>query len=70
MPFLKLLFSPMVFAIGFLVPLFSQSLTALGVQIDGVPNLVLGGSVAVLLGILAQVRGGWLWHRGGGERAL
>jgi hypothetical protein len=60
---LKLLFTPMVFAMGFLVPLFSQSLTAAGVQIDGVSNLVLGGGTALLVGLIAQLRGGWLWHR-------
>ena len=71
MQLLKLLFTPMVFAVGFLVPLFSQSLTAAGVQIDGVSNLVLGGAFALLLGVVAQVRGGWLWHGGqDGDRVL
>ena len=60
---LKLLFTPIAFAIGFLTPLFSQSLTAAGVSIDGVPNLYIGLAVALAFGITAQIRGGWLWHR-------
>ena len=59
---LKLLFSPIVFAIGFLTPLFAQSLTAAGVSIEGVPNLYIGLAVALAFGITAQIRGGWLWH--------
>lgn len=59
---LKLLFSPIVFAIGFLAPLFAQSLTAAGVSFEGISNLVIGLVVALALGITAQIRGGWLWH--------
>lgn len=59
---LKLLFSPVVFAIGFLAPLIDQSLTAAGVAFDGVPNLYIGLGVGLALGITAQIRGGWLWH--------
>ena len=60
---LKLLFSPMAFALGFLAPLTAQSLTAAGVSIPGVPNLAVGIAVGLALGITAQIRGGWLWHR-------
>ncbi|MEE4300667.1 MAG: hypothetical protein V2J24_14610 [Pseudomonadales bacterium] len=59
---LKLLFSPIVFAIGFLAPLTAQTLDAAGVALDGVPNLALGFAVALTLGTVAQFRGGWLWH--------
>ena len=60
---LKLLFSPLAFGLGFLTPLFAQSLTAAGVAVDGVPNLVIGAIIGLSLAIIAQLRGGWLWHR-------
>lgn len=59
---LKLLFSPLVFALGFLAPLTDQALTAAGIAVDGAPNLAIGFAVALTLGIVAQIRGGWLWH--------
>lgn len=63
MQILKLLFTPVVFALGFLVPLIDQSLTAAGVPIAGVSNLVIGLVVGLVIGAIAQIRGGWLWHR-------
>lgn len=62
MKVLRLLFSPVVFALGFLAPLAAQILNELSVQISGVPNLALGLALALAIGITAQVRGGWLWH--------
>lgn len=58
----RLLMSPIAFAIGFLTPLIAQSMSALEWSIDGVPNLVVGLVIALILGITAQIRGGWLWH--------
>lgn len=52
--------SPLVFGIGFLAPLIAQSLVALQVQTPVTPlviGLVLGG----LWGLMAQLRGSWLW---------
>ena len=62
MNILRLLLSPVAFAIGFLAPLFAQVMTALSLGIEGIPNIAIGLAVAVVLGITAQIRGGWLWH--------
>ena len=59
---LKILFSPVVFALGFLTPLITQILNATAFEMAGVPNLAIGLALALALGITAQVRGGWLWH--------
>ena len=59
---MRLLTTPIAFALGFLTPLIAQSMTALGLSIEGVPNITVGLSIAAALGITAQIRGGWLWH--------
>ena len=59
---MKLLTTPIAFALGFLTPLIAQSMTALGLGVEGVPNIAVGLIVAAALGITAQIRGGWLWH--------
>ena len=62
MALLKLLFTPAAFALGFLTPLIAQTMTALGLQLGDVPNLVTGLAVAGVLALVAHLRGGWLWH--------
>ena len=62
MKILKFLFSPLAFALGFLAPLTAQTLTALSLGIEGIPNIVIGLGLALALGLTAQIRGGWLWH--------
>lgn len=59
---LKLLFSPMVFALGFLAPLISECLTAAGVSVAGIPDVAVELVAAAAIGGVAQLRGGWLWH--------
>ena len=59
---LKFLLSPLAFALGFLTPLFTQVFDALALDIYGIPNLIIGLSIALALAFTAQVRGGWLWH--------
>jgi len=56
-----ILFSPLVFALGFLAPLIAQLLTAAGFIISGVDNIYVGLFVGGLLGIIAQNRGSWVW---------
>ena len=59
--FAKYLFSPIVFGLGFIGPLLAEIITALPIALPiGTPlywGLLIGG----LLGLLAQVRGSWLW---------
>jgi hypothetical protein len=62
MKILKFLFSPLAFALGFLAPLTAQSMTALSLHIADIPNIVIGLSLALVIGLIAQIRGGWLWH--------
>ena len=59
---LKLLLSPLAFALGFLSPVIAQSAEALGWGVPGLSNLTLGLALALAIGVTAQLRGGWLWH--------
>ncbi|MEM7006695.1 MAG: hypothetical protein AAF498_12520 [Pseudomonadota bacterium] len=57
-------YGSLIFAVGFLWPLFAQAITA----IEWTPPFDLSplqaASVpALALGLLAQVRGTWLWQR-------
>ncbi len=54
------LFSPLAFGIGFLSPLAAQSLTLLGVT-TAFDNIVLGLLIGLSLGLMAQLRGSWVW---------
>ncbi len=60
---IKMLLSPMAFAIGFLWPLITQSLIALETTTSFSHALLAGGAVAIALGVVAQVRGSWIWIR-------
>ena len=53
--------SPMAFAIGFLWPLVTQSLIALGMINNEVQAIIVGAFVALLLGLMAQSRRSWIW---------
>jgi hypothetical protein len=59
--FVKVLFSPIVFGLGFIGPLSAEIITALEISLPiGTPlywGLLIGG----LLGLMAQVRGSWIW---------
>ena len=59
--FVKVLFSPIVFGLGFIGPLSAEIIAALAVPLSiGTPlhwGLLIGG----LLGLMAQVRGSWIW---------
>ena len=60
---IKWLFSPLAFALGFLTPLFHQVLAAMELGPGGIFNLLLSLGIALALGITAQIRGNWWWHR-------
>ncbi len=59
----ELFLSPMVFAIGFLWPLISQSVVALGWLPEGWAAIALGALVSIACGLIVQVRGSWIWLR-------
>jgi hypothetical protein len=54
------LFSPLVFGIGFVAPLAAQILTGLGYS-AGIDNVYIGLAIGGSLGLMAQVRGSWVW---------
>lgn len=58
-----ILFSPMAFALGFLWPLSCQAAIALQLAEPGWPALIAGAAVAIPLGLVAQLRGSWVWIR-------
>ena len=55
------LLSPLVFAIGFIWPLVAQASLALGLVTLEWQALLIGALVAVPLGLMAQLRGSWIW---------
>jgi hypothetical protein len=61
MAIIKFLFSPVVFGFAFLAPLIAQSLTALGFTELPIDNIYIGLFVGGTLGLVAHIRGSWLW---------
>jgi len=59
--FLKIVFSPIVFGVLFLAPLIAQSMTAAGLQVSTLPNLIVGLFIGGGLGLMAHYRGSWIW---------
>ena len=57
----SVLFSPMTFALGFLWPLFTQLIVPLQLVSSGWPANLTGAVIATSLGLLAQLRGSWVW---------
>ncbi|MEM1105974.1 MAG: hypothetical protein AAGH87_06250 [Pseudomonadota bacterium] len=54
-------FGPLIFGLGFMAPLISQSLTAFGFEASfGLSNLAIGLLGGGLLGLCAQIRGRWI----------
>jgi hypothetical protein len=58
---IQIFFSPLVFSIGFLMPLIAQSLLAMNLVTDQLFAYGTGLLIAVTLGLMAQVRGSWIW---------
>ena len=60
---IKLLLSPMAFALGFVWPLITQTLVAMDYMEAGWPAILVGAGVASAFGLMAQLRGSWIWIR-------
>lgn len=58
---IKFLFSPLAFALGFLWPLFTQIIIAAGLLPAGGLAIGIGAAVAISWGLMAQLRGSWIW---------
>lgn len=54
-------FSPLAFSIGFLTPLFAQILLSTSTFNDSSTAWITGAVIAIGLGLVAQVRGSWVW---------
>lgn len=55
------IFSPVVFGLGFLGPLLSQSLVALGIAPNTTATVIICLLLGAGYGVFAQLRGSWLW---------
>lgn len=63
MDFKKLIgaiFSPLVFGLGFVAPLSAQILTVSGYSAS-IDNIYIGLAIGGSLGLMAQLRGSWVW---------
>jgi len=61
MKIISYLFSPLAFGLGFLSPLIAQVLTVLNISVAGVDNIFVGLALGITLGLIAQLRGSWIW---------
>ena len=58
---IKFLFSPIAFALGFLWPLITQLLIATDMMPAGGQAILVGAAIALPWGLMAQLRGSWIW---------
>lgn len=58
---IKFLFSPLAFALGFLWPLTTQVLLSSAIVEASGLAISIGAVVAIGWGLMAQVRGSWIW---------
>ena len=58
---LKIFFSPLVFALGFLWPLCAQIIIAADWVSAPATAYAIGAAIAIGWGLLAQLRGSWIW---------
>ena len=61
MKFIKVLFMPITWAVGFLWPLIAQVLLAAELVGAVSTAYAIAGVVAVTWGLMAQFRGSWIW---------
>ena len=58
---IKILFSPMAFAVGFLWPLTTQVLLASGAMAAGWQAWLVAAAFVLPFALSAQIRGSWVW---------
>jgi hypothetical protein len=61
MKLLEIIFSPIVFSIGFLSPLMAQFLLASNMVGEQTLAYGIGLGIGISVGIIAQARGSWIW---------
>ena len=61
MQLIQIFFSPIGFAIGFLTPLLAQGLIYFDIAENWKIAYSIGFGVSIFLGLMAQVRGSWIW---------
>ena len=61
MKIIGLLFSPITFGIGLLAPLIAQIMAFVGLSVVGIPDIWVGLFIGAQLGLIAQLRGSWVW---------
>ena len=59
---IKWFFSPLVFGLAFIAPLAAQILDHAGAEF-ALANIWIGLAIGLGLGLMAQLRGSWLWIR-------
>lgn len=57
---IRVLLAPLTFALGFLWPLITQVLLA-STEVGQTPAILAGAVIATAFGLMAQLRGSWLW---------
>ena len=58
---IKILLSPMAFAVGFLLPLLAQTMIATEFMTNVWQAYAVSAVIAIALGLMAQLRGSWIW---------
>ena len=61
MKIIGFLLSPFTFGIGLLAPLIAQIMAFVGLSVVGIPDIWVGLFIGAQLGLIAQLRGSWVW---------
>lgn len=57
-------FGPLIFGVGFMAPLFAELIRLVGWTLPfGLTPLIAGLILGGGLGLVAQVRGSWIWQK-------
>lgn len=57
-------FGPLIFGVGFMAPLFAELFARVGMSLPfGLTPLLAGLLLGGGLGLIAQMRGSWIWQK-------